>query len=148
MFIDRFNSSVTHDIAKNRHNYSVYRRLGNNKIYDTISVVFLDVHLLHMKIFCLIPLIHFTDSNYPVLSLLFQLTDTADNSGLADKVIRPSFKAVCQNKVSFLKGGLALLIAFKLIHQLEIVFITQPSIYGVIDYFLLCDESLYYSTGQ
>ena len=85
--------------------------MGNNKIYDTmeatISVVFLDVHLLHMKIFFLIPLIHFTDSHYHVLSLLFELTDTADSSGLVDKVIRPSFKAVCQNKVSFLKGGLA-----------------------------------------
>ena len=27
-------------------------------------------------------------------------------------------------------------------------FITQPSIYGVIVYFLLCHESLNYSTGQ
>ena len=27
-------------------------------------------------------------------------------------------------------------------------FITQPSVYGVIVYFLLCHESLNYSTGQ
>ena len=32
IFIDRWNSSVTHDIAK-IDNYSVYRRLGNNKEY-------------------------------------------------------------------------------------------------------------------
>ena len=33
-FIDRWNSSVTHDIAK-IDNYSVYRRLGNNFDYTT-----------------------------------------------------------------------------------------------------------------
>ena len=32
IFIDRWNSSVTHDIAKKKDNYSIYRRLGNNMI--------------------------------------------------------------------------------------------------------------------
>ena len=34
------------------------------------------------------------------------------------------------------------------IHDCILNVITQPSIYGVIVYFLLCHESLNYSTGQ
>ena len=33
-------------------------------------------------------------------------------------------------------------------HNVRLRFITRPSIYGVIVYFLLCHESLNYSTGQ
>ena len=44
-----------------------------------------------------------------------------------------------------LKG---LSIRFKILHMNIIIIITQPSIYGVIVYFLLCHESLNDSTGQ
>ena len=45
-------------------------------------------------------------------------------------------------------GVLSILSAQFLRSQAVVVFITQPSIYGVIVFFLLCHESLNYSTGQ